>query len=138
MMKFDWASTLFGCVLFSCYFLLNNSIGFEIKIILQSLMVWFLIFGITGLFIRYGNRHSPRMPYVSDSSYSVYLVHLPLSAIIPSYIIEWPLPATIKFLFVLISTGILCFVSYHYLVSDSFIGKFLNGRKYSRRLSDIK
>ena len=50
MMKFDWASTLFGCVLFSCYFLLNNSIGFEIKIILQSLMVWFLIFRITGLF----------------------------------------------------------------------------------------
>jgi len=38
----------------------------------------------------------------------------------------------------LISTGLICFVSYHYLVRGSFIGKFLNGRKYSRKLADIK
>lgn len=138
MMRFDWASTLVGCVLFACYFLLNDAISFEIKIILQSLMVWFFVFGITGLFIRYGSRHSSRMRYISDSSYWVYLVHLPLTAIIPSFIVDWPLPATIKFLFVLISTGIICFVSYHYLVRGSFIGKFLNGRKYTRKLSDIK
>jgi hypothetical protein len=41
-------------------------------------------------------------------------------------------------LFVVLSTGVICFVSYHYLVRGTFIGKFLNGRKYSRKLSDLK
>jgi hypothetical protein len=138
MMKFDWASTLVGSVLLACYFLLNDSLSFELKIILKSTMVWFFAFGITGLFIRFGSNHSARMRYVSDSSYWVYLIHLPLTAIIPSFIVDWPLPATLKFLFVLISTGMICFVSYHYLVRGTFIGNFLNGRKYSRKLSDIK
>ncbi|MFT5848000.1 MAG: glucan biosynthesis protein C, partial [Psychroserpens sp.] len=100
--------------------------------------VWLFIFGITGLFIRYGSNHSSAMRYISDSSYWVYLVHLFLTAIIPSFIVDWPLPSAIKFLFVLIITGVICYVSYHYLVRGTFIGKFLNGRTYSKKLSDIK
>lgn len=138
MMKFDWASTLVGCALFTYYFFMSDSFSYELKIILKSFMVWFFIFGITGLFIRYGSHHSAKMRYISDSSYWVYLLHLSLTAIIPSFIIDWPLNGILKFLFVLISTGIICFVSYHYLVRGTFIGKFLNGRKYSRKLSDIK
>ncbi len=107
-------------------------------IIANSAIVWLLIFGITGLFIRYGSNHSSRMRYISDSSYWVYLVHLSFTTIIPGFIADWPLPATLKFLFVLICTGIISFVSYHYLVRGTFIGKFLNGRKYLRKLSDIK
>lgn len=138
MMKFDWASTLVGCTLFTYYFFIGNSFNYELKIILKSFMVWFFIFGITGLFIRYGSHHSAKMRYISDSSYWVYLIHLTLTAIIPSFIVDWPLPSTIKFLIVLISTGVICFISYHYLVRGTFIGNFLNGRKYSRKLSDIK
>jgi|TARA_B110000027_G_C16072929_1_gene279932 glucan biosynthesis protein C len=138
LMKLDWISTVLGLTLFTVHFFMYDSFNYETHIILKSIMVWLFVFGITGLFIRYGSNHSARMRYVSDSSYWVYLVHLPLTAIIPSFIVDWPLPATIKFLLVLISTGIICFVSYHYLVRGSFIGKFLNGRKYTRRLSDIK
>ena len=137
-LKYDWLSTILGTILFSIYFIMNSSLSFELTIVIKSIMVWLFVFGITGLFIRYGSKHSSKMRYVSDSSYWVYLVHLSFTAIIPSFIVDWPLPATLKFLFVLISTGIICFVSYHYLVRGTFIGRFLNGRKYSRRLSDIK
>jgi membrane-bound acyltransferase YfiQ involved in biofilm formation len=78
------------------------------------------------------------MRYISDSSYWVYLIHLSFTAIIPSFIVDWEIPSTLKFLIVLISAGIICFVSYHYLVRGTFIGKFLNGRKYSKKLADIK
>jgi peptidoglycan/LPS O-acetylase OafA/YrhL len=78
------------------------------------------------------------MRYISDASYWVYLLHLSLTAILPGLIVDWPMHAIVKFLFVLISTGIICFVSYHYLVRNTFIGKFLNGRKYSKKLSDIR
>jgi hypothetical protein len=137
-MKFDWLTTGLGILLFSVYFFTNESLNFETKLIIKSIIVWLLIFGVTGLFIRYGSNHSAKMRYVSDASYWVYLLHLSLTAIIPGLIADWPLPATLKFLFVLIVTGVICFVSYHYLVRGTFIGQFLNGRKYSKKLSDIK
>ena len=37
----------------------------------------------------------------------------------------------IKFLFVLLTTSIVCLLTYHYFVRSTFIGKFLNGKKIS-------
>ena len=138
MMRFDWICTVLGFILFTIYFLMYASFTYEMHIIIKSIMIWLVVFGISGLFIRYGSNHSLRMRYISDSAYWVYLVHLTLTAIIPSLIVDWPVPSTIKFLIVLISTTTICFITYHYFVRGTFIGKFLNGRKYSRKLSDIK
>ena len=137
-MRYDWGCFILGLVLICVHFLSMSSLSLELNILINSVIVWLLIFGITGLFIRYGSKHSQLMRYISDASYWVYLVHLFFTLLIPSFIVDWSLPATLKFLFVLISTGLICFVSYHYLVRGSFIGKFLNGRKYSRKLRDIK
>jgi peptidoglycan/LPS O-acetylase OafA/YrhL len=141
LMTFDWACAILGLLLYTAYLILGlifppfNPVT---HILINSLVVWLFIFGITGLFMRYGSNHSPLMRYVSDSSYWVYLLHLPLTFLIPGLIADWPLPSTLKMLFVVLSTGVICFVSYHYLVRGTFIGKFLNGRKYSRKLSDLK
>jgi len=137
-LNYDWLNTVIGVLLFLVYILMNETLSYEASIVLKSLMVWCLIFGITGLFIRYGSRHSAKMRYISDASYWVYLIHLSFTAIIPSLIVDWPIPATLKFLVVFIATGVICFTSYHYLVRGTFIGQFLNGRKYTRKLSDIK
>jgi glucan biosynthesis protein C len=136
--KYDWLNVMIGVLLFLVYFLMNDALSYEAQIVLKSLFVWCLIFGITCLFIRYGSRHSAKMRYISDASYWVYLVHLSFTAIIASLIVDWLIPATLKFLVVLISTGVICFVSYHYLDRNTFIENFLNGRKYIRKLSDIK
>lgn len=137
MMNFDWFSTLLGIALFSIYFFLNDSFSFTMHVVMKSVMVWLFVFGITGLFIRYGSNHSSRMRYISDSSYWVYLIHLSFTVIIPSFLANWPIHAVLKFLIVLTITTIICFVSYHYCVRSTFIGKFLNGKKYSKKLSDI-
>jgi peptidoglycan/LPS O-acetylase OafA/YrhL len=73
------------------------------------------------------------MRYIADSSYWVYLIHLPFTAIIPTFIWEFPLTAVVKFLIVLTTTILICLVSYHFLVGATFIGNFLNGRKYPIR-----
>jgi peptidoglycan/LPS O-acetylase OafA/YrhL len=141
MMTFDWACAILGLLLYTAYLILGlifPPFNLVTHILINSLVVWLFIFGITGLFMRYGSNHSPLMRYVSDSSYWVYLLHLPLTLLIPGLIADWPLPATLKMLFVVLSTTIICFVSYHYLVRGTFIGKFLNGRKYSKKLSDLK
>ena len=137
-MQYDWLSLIIGVVIFSIYFFMNSGFSYISHIIIKSIMVWLFIFSITGLFIRYASSHSSIMRYISDASYWIYLIHLPLTAIIPALISGWMIPATLKFLFVLIITSMLCFLSYHYFVRGTFIGQFLNGRRYSSRLSDIK
>lgn len=117
-MRLDWIGTVLGLVVFTIHFIMFSSFTFEMHIIANSIIVWLLIFGITGLFIRYGNNHSSRMRYISDSSYWVYLVHLSFTTIIPGFIADWSLPATLKFLFVLICTGIISFVSYQYVLGE--------------------
>jgi peptidoglycan/LPS O-acetylase OafA/YrhL len=136
--KYDWIFTLAGFSLFSWYFFTDLSEAeLWVKISIRALCCWLFIFGITGLFIRFGSKHSATMRYVSDSSYWVYLLHLPLTIIIPGLIADWNLPGTMKFLLVTtISLGI-CLATYHYFVRSTIIGQFLNGRKYSRRIRDI-
>jgi hypothetical protein len=138
MMHSDWLCFILGVVLFSVYFFMEDSMNelLHLKLIIQSITTWLLIFGITGLFIRYGSIYSKRMRYMSDSSYWVYLLHLPLTFAIPGLIADWPLHANLKLLVVVISTTIICFVTYHYLVRGTFVGQFLNGRKYSIKKSD--
>jgi hypothetical protein len=132
--KYDLFITSIGIILFTFYFFMNESFTFVSHVILKSIIVWLLVFGITGLFIRYTSEYSAIMKYLSDASYWVYLVHMPFTAIIPGFISDWSVSSTFKFLFVFIVTSLICFLSYHFLVRGTFIGEFLNGRKHSRKL----
>ena len=136
--KFDFINLILGVVLFWIYFNYYSAMNSDVILVVKSVMVWLLIFGITGLFIRYASKHSAIMRYVSDSSYWVYLIHLTLTAYLPGLIVSWGIPAPLKFLFVLVVSGLISFVSYHYLVRSTFIGELLNGRRYSRKLDDIR
>lgn len=141
IMRYDWICTILAVILATFLGLMIKNLNFdiihnsnsEILMILSSVIIWLFTFGITGLFIRYSSKHSTRMRYISDSSYWVYLIHLPLTAIIPTFIYKLELPAIFKFLTVLVLTTFICFVTYHYFVRNTFIGKFLNGRKYPQK-----
>lgn len=138
IMRLDWACVLLGTALTLFYLFNLTTLKDAYIILLKSLTVWLYIFGITGFFIRYASKHSSKMRYISDASYWVYLIHFPLTILIPSLLFHWNVSAIVKFLTVLILTTLICFISYHYFVRTTFIGKFLNGKKYSRKLSDIK
>ena len=129
-MKYDYLSVFLAITLFSIYFFMNYHFSFLFHVVLKSIIVWLFVFGITGLFVRHTSNYSPLMRYLSDASYWVYLVHVSFMAIIPGFISAWLIPASFKFLFVFVVSSFLSFLSYHYFVRGTFIGKFLNGRKY--------
>ncbi len=133
MMRNDWLFALLGVTIFTLRFVFRPYIDDVLYGALNAITVWFFVFGISGLFIRYASRYSARMRYVSDASYWVYLIHLPLTGLIPAFIFDWPIPVFVKFLIVVIVTTVICFTTYHFLVRSTFIGKFLNGRKYPRK-----
>ncbi|XLS30263.1 acyltransferase family protein [Flavobacteriaceae bacterium M23B6Z8] len=134
MKRFDWLSVIIATLLLFTYIFTYNFLSFPVKIAISSLVVWFFAFGITGLFIRYGSKYSGRMRYISDASYWIYLFHLPFTVYLPALISDWPVSAITKFVIVMLGTAIPCFITYHYLVRPTFIGKFLNGRRYPRNL----
>ena len=98
----------------------------------SNLTTWLFIFGLTGLFGRFMNRRSPTMRYLTDGSYWMYLIHLvfTIGFGIFLYPLAWPVMA--KFMVNITLTALICIVSYHYLVRSTFIGEFLNGRRYAR------
>lgn len=125
--------------IFSVYYFADfSNLPYQYEALIESVCVWLFFFGFTGIFMRYFSNHSALMRYVSDSAYWVYLLHLPLTALLPGLISNWEASGLVKFLVVVVATTVICFTTYHYLVRSTFIGAFLNGRKYSQKLSDIR
>lgn len=95
----------------------------------QFLYVWAMSLGLIGLFSRYLPSQSRWIRYLSDSSYWLYLAHLPLVMYLQTVVRVWPADAWLKFLGVnVVSLGILL-VSYHALVRRTWLGRLLNGHK---------
>jgi len=106
-----------------------TSISFMLTVI-NSIIPWLFIPAIIGLFMKYKSTYSPKARYISDASYWVYLTHFPIIIFIPCLLLGFDLSPFIKIFIVLFFTIIICFLSYHFIVRSTFIGKLLNGRKY--------
>lgn len=129
-MQYDRLFVLVSIALFTAGFFWRQWFGDIMVGVIRASIIWMFVFGFTGLFIRYGSKASASARYISDSSYWVFLIHLPFTILFPGLMAGWALPAILKFLLSLSATTVICYLSYHYAVRPTFIGKFLNGRKY--------
>ena len=100
-----------------------------------ALMMWLLVFGVLGCFVRYFSGSSVIWRYISDSSYWLYLVHLPLVVWLQVEFAHLGLHWTLKLFLINLIAFIILFASYHYCVRSTFIGATLNGRKYPFRIN---
>ena len=99
-------------------------------VVFLSLSMWFLAYGLFGLFLRYMNHPSPRWRYMADASYWIYIVHVPLVIVLPLLLVNVSAPGIVKAaLVVTMATGLIL-VTYRYFVRSTFIGEQLNGRRF--------
>ena len=86
-----------------------------------------MTFGLMGLFRRLlsGERYWVR--YLSDASYWMYLVHLPLVILAQDWMRGWDIPRILKFLVICWTVSGLLLVTYRYLVRYTPVGTLLNG-----------
>lgn len=98
-----------------------------LSVAVQATYPWLITFGLMGLFRRVWPVESPRMRYLSDSAYWLYLAHLPLVVGAQIVVKDWPIPAFVKFaLIVTVVTAFLLW-TYEIMVRYTWIGRFLNG-----------
>jgi peptidoglycan/LPS O-acetylase OafA/YrhL len=95
----------------------------------QVIYAWAMCFGLIGLFRRFLAQERRGARYLSDSSYWLYLAHLPLIIVTGAWIRDWDLPAGVKFIGVTVAVTIVLLVSYQLFVRYSPIGTLLNGKR---------
>jgi glucan biosynthesis protein C len=93
---------------------------------------WCWILGLIGAALRFLDHPSARWRYLADSSFFVYIMHLPISYLLSAWMMRWPLHWSVKFSLIAGLTAASTFLMYHYLVRSTFVGQFLNGRRYPR------
>lgn len=103
-------------------------------VLTSGLLAGLLTFAVTGLFLRYLDGYSRVARYLTDGSYWMYLIHLPLLVWMTVWMLDEPWPALGKFAIGQAAVIPILLLSYHYLVRSTAIGAMLNGRRYPRSL----
>jgi peptidoglycan/LPS O-acetylase OafA/YrhL len=78
---------------------------------------------------RYWNKKSAILRFLSDASYWVYLIHLPIVVFLQTLLIPWNWPTVIKLVVVLFVTMFACITSYLVFVRYTPIGWMLHGKR---------
>ena len=99
-----------------------------------ALMMWSLVALSIGLFKRFLNRPHKVVRYLADSSYWLYLIHLPIVIWLQIAVAELPWHWSFKLTTVSVLTVGISIVLYDLGVRSTFLGKILNGRRRPRVL----
>jgi len=94
-----------------------------------ALAIWTWTFAAIGMGLKFLSGESRTRRYIADSSYWIYLIHLPLVIVLQAAVsrLDWAWEA--KFAVVLGVGFALMFATYELLVRHTFIGAMLNGRR---------
>jgi glucan biosynthesis protein C len=94
-----------------------------------AVAMWSWTLAAIGLALKFLSGESPARRYIADSSYWLYLIHLPLVMALQAMVVRLDWPAEAKIVIVLGIAFPLMFASYQLMVRHSFIGAILNGRR---------
>ncbi len=97
-----------------------------------ALTAWVSILFWLGWFLRVAHEPNRALRYLTDASYWIYLVHLPVVITFAGVLAPLHWPAVVKAICVFSATAGVCLLSYALLVRGSFVSVLLNGRRYPR------
>lgn len=97
---------------------------------IYALGAWSWTLGLLGAALRFLPRPNAAIRYCADASYWIYLVHVPVVMALQVAVLPLAASALLKFALVLSGAFLILFASYHLLVRHSWLGRWLNGRKY--------
>ena len=95
-----------------------------------AFMMWSWILACLGFFLRFCTRASAAWRYLADSSYWVYIIHLPVVVTLQVALSRSSLPVGAKFAITVAGATFVSLGSYHLLVRSTPIGLLLNGRRH--------
>ena len=101
--------------------------------ILSALYAWLMIFGLIGMFRKFCSGENPRVRYLSDASYWLYIAHLPVTMLLQIWIADAAWPGWVKLLGICAVALLLLLPLYEWAVRYTWVGAMLNGRKNRKK-----
>lgn len=147
LLPYTWPMLLLGLVSYAGYFqLIPKSISLEDtmgmmangpelnihQVLLASLNAYISVFMCLALLMlgrKFLNKENALTRFIADSSYWVYIIHLPVLWMIQFVLLDTDYPLIVEFLISCIGTLIIGALSYIVLVKKTPIGWLLNGKK---------
>jgi peptidoglycan/LPS O-acetylase OafA/YrhL len=102
-----------------------------------ALAMWSLVFLCIGLFKKLCSRPNDFVRYVADSSYWMYLIHLPVVIWLQVAVAALPLHWSLKLAFISMTTIVIALLTYDLFIRSTFIGWLLNGRRRARVVAPL-
>jgi peptidoglycan/LPS O-acetylase OafA/YrhL len=102
-----------------------------------AVAMWSLVFLAIGMFKKLCARPNDFVRYVADSSYWMYLIHLPVVIWLQVALAELRLHWSLKLAFISIITIVISLVTYDLFVRSTSIGWVLNGRRRARVVAPL-
>jgi glucan biosynthesis protein C len=109
-------------------------VGFTLS---YAVMMWTLVPLTLGLFKTFCRRPRASVRYVADSSYWMYLIHLPIVVWLQVALAEAGLNWSVKLALICTLTVAIGLLTYDAFVRSTFIGAVLNGRRRDRALPEL-
>lgn len=97
-------------------------------------MMWTLVALTLGIFRKFFSQPRPAIRYLADSSYWMYLIHLPVVVWLQVAVAEVPVHWSLKLAFISLATIGVALLTYDLLVRSTWLGQLLNGRRRERVL----
>jgi glucan biosynthesis protein C len=97
-------------------------------------MMWTLVALTLGIFRKFFSRPRPAIRYLADSSYWMYLIHLPVVVWLQVAVAEVPVHWSLKLGFVSLASIGLALLTYDLFVRATPLGQLLNGIRRERGL----
>lgn len=110
----------------------NAGVGLLVASATGALMSWLAFFGFLALFLRYASDENPRLRYLSDAAYWIYVFHPVVLFPLQISLARWNLPGEVKGTLVSLVAIPILFWTYEYWVRHTWVGTLLNGRKFER------
>lgn len=102
-----------------------------LTVVVHGLCTWTMIWLFVGIALKHFDRPTPWALYASQSAYWVYLLHLPMVCLVAWLLVPYEVHAIVKYALVCTVTAVVCFATYHYSVQNTWLGAFLNGKRFS-------
>ena len=102
------------------------------KYIFRNICAVLFSYAFIGLVENRFGSYNAKLRFVSDGSYWMYLIHLPIVTLITFLMFNLDVSPFYKFATASVVTFIICLVTYKYLVRESFIGILLNGKRVEK------
>lgn len=96
-------------------------------VLLQASYSWLMCFGLMALFRLIAARERTWVRYLSDSSYWLYICHLPLILLGQMLLVGWPVSVHLKFVLLCVGVIAILLSTYHLGVRYTVVGTVLNG-----------